>query len=130
MIEYSYFDPGGAPDGSRIYITSSAQAFLSPLSTMQMYKMQQVALTSGLAMGKDQRVVGAPHLLRPGGDQQYAGVMVDEATGKPIGNIFLVRQGRAMFTLSVVGMTLDDAETVDKLLGPPLAEARRRFLKR
>lgn len=129
MIEYSYFDPAGAPDGSAIHLTSSAQVFLNPLSTIQMYKMQQIGLTTGFAAGKERRIVEAPKLLRTGADQQYAAVMVDKATGKPVGNLFLVRQGRAMFSLSVMGITFDDPATVEKLLGPPLAEARRRFLK-
>jgi hypothetical protein len=128
-IEYSYSSGEGSPDGSRLYVSSTAQVFPQALSTMQMFRVQQLAMKGGLSLAGDTSTVPAPSLLNVG-DDHYAAVLKTKKTGEPIGNLLMVRQGRAMLTVIVIGMTFDDAEAVLKLLGPPLEESRRRFVKR
>ncbi|HEX2832091.1 MAG TPA: hypothetical protein VHW00_03700 [Thermoanaerobaculia bacterium] len=127
MVEYEYTFP--ATEGkSRIYIQSTAQIFAQSLSTMQMFKMQQLALKGGLAVAGETTQEPAPALVNVG-DGRFAMRLKSKKTGEPVGNVFMIRQGRAMLTVIVVGLTFDDAETVEKLIGPALAEQKRRFVK-
>lgn len=128
-IEYSYSNGEGSPDGTRLYLSSTAQVFPQSLSTMQMFRVQKLAMKGGLSLAGDTSAIPAPSLLTVG-DDHYAAVLQSKKTGQTIGNLLIVRQGRAMLTVIVIGMTFDDAEAVGKLLGPALEESRRRFVKR
>lgn len=127
-VEYSYTDHSGSKDGTQLYLSSTAQVFPQSLSTMQMFRVQQLALKGGLSFAGDTTAEPAPALLTIG-DDRYAAVLKRKSTGEPTGNLFIVRQGRSMLTVVVIGMKFDDAASVEKLLGPALAEARRRFVK-
>jgi hypothetical protein len=128
MVEYDYTFPATEEGKSRIYIQSTAQIFAQSLSTMQMFKMQQLALKGGLAVAGETTQEPAPSLLTAG-DARYAMRLKSKSTGAPVGNVFMVRQGRAMLTVIIVGMSFDDAAKVEELLGPALAEQKRRFVK-
>jgi hypothetical protein len=128
-VEYSYNDHSGSKEGTQLYLSSTAQVFPQSLSTMQMFRVQQLAIKGGLSFAGDTTTVPAPALLTAG-DDRYAAVLKRKTTGEPVGNLFIVRQGRSMLTVIVIGIKFDDAASVEKLLGPALAEARRRFVKR
>ncbi len=127
-IDYSYSNSEGSPDGTRLYVSSTAQVFSQSLSTMQMFRVQQIAMKGGLSFAGDTSTIPAPGLLDLG-DDHYAAVLKSKKTGQIVGNLFMVRQGRAMLTVVVIGMTFDDAESVRELLSPALLEAKRRFVK-
>ncbi|HEX6086231.1 MAG TPA: hypothetical protein VF266_17000 [Thermoanaerobaculia bacterium] len=67
--------------------------------------------------------VPAPRLL-PGGDDRKAWFIWKDR--EVIGNFFLVREGRFIQSARLTGVALHEPADVEKLLGPMLAESRRR----
>lgn len=72
-----------------------------------------------LASGKDTRFTELPGVLI-WGDQAKVFLLTKTSTGAKVGNIIVVRKGRRMATWSMVGIYVDDAESVDELLGDEL----------
>ena len=128
-IDYSYSNESGGVDGSRIFLSSQAFVFFTKLSAIQMFKMQQIGLKSGFAMTGDIKVVPEPSLITSG-DDHYSAILESKASGQKLGNLFLVRQGRSLLSVVIVGMSFNDADSVERLLKPALDEGKRRFVKR
>jgi hypothetical protein len=126
-VEYSYSHH--ADSGGRFYLSSTAQIFPQSLTTMQMFRMQQFAIKGGLSMAGETTTEPAQSLLTLG-DDHYAAVLKTKATGVPVGNLFIVRKGRAMLTVIVIGIQLTERTEVETLLGPAVEEMSRRFGKR
>ncbi|HEX7808344.1 MAG TPA: hypothetical protein VF608_06465 [Thermoanaerobaculia bacterium] len=88
-------------------------------SARRMYQMDKITAK----LGAD----GASHVPAPGllaGDDRSAWFI--EKDGQRIGVFFLIREGRFLTSARLLGITLDTRDDVDKLLGPMLAESRRR----
>lgn len=66
----------------------------------------------------------APALLAAG-DQHYAAQL--KQGENVVGNVFVVRQGRVVHGLFIVGLTFDDSEQIQELLAPLLEESARQF---
>jgi hypothetical protein len=129
IVEYSYRSTNAGPAGTQLYLSSNVMVYPQTLSTMQMFKVQQFALKSGLSLAGHTETIPAPSLLTMG-DAHYAAVLRSKKTGQDVGNILLVRQGRVLHTVVIVGIVLRDAHAVEQVLRPSLDESRRRFLKR
>ncbi|MGN6183338.1 MAG: hypothetical protein ACTHQM_06745 [Thermoanaerobaculia bacterium] len=129
IVEYAYTAPASDGEHSRLYIQSTSQTYSNTLSAMQVFKMQQLAFKGGLAIAGETKQESAPELVTVG-DGRYAIRMKSKKTGEVVGNVFMVRQSRSVLTVIIVGMRFNDSETVSELLGPALAEQRRRMTKR
>jgi len=66
------------------------------------------------------KAVAAADLLTIG-DEHYAAILQNKE-GAPVGNIFLVRDGRSVHTSMIVGVVFHSAEDVKRLLSPVLHE--------
>jgi hypothetical protein len=86
--------------------------------------MEQFALRAGVGWAGKVTLEPGDHLLTSG-DQRYAVTLVRD--GKPFGNLFVVRTGRVVHTLTIGGLYLEKPESVTRLFAEPFAEAQRRF---
>lgn len=119
------FDSRKDPDArKRVVASTTTMVHSTSLSAMQAFKVQEVATRAGVALTKSARLVDAPGLLTVG-DARYAGVI--HYDGKPGGNMFLMRQGRVIFTVVIVGIVFDDPQDVERLMGPLAEEAKQRY---
>lgn len=124
-IEYSY----SAKSPKRLYISSNVQVFPQSLTTIQMFRTQQLALRAGMALGGKTTTESAEHLLTIG-DAHWAAYIKPKNEPRAMGNILLIRQGRVLHTIVVIGRVFNDPKEIEQLLSPLMAESERRFLTR
>jgi hypothetical protein len=123
-IEYVYSSKNDARAGTSLYVFSKVQVLAMPLTAMQLFKMEQLAIRAGVGLGAKVGLRPRPDLLTSG-DQRYAATI--EWDGKPTGNVFIIRQGRVVHTVTISGFVFDKPESVEKLFAQPLAESKRQF---
>jgi hypothetical protein len=116
-IESDYF----CEDSALIY-TSSAEISRNALEARQSFRLGVVAYAAGARIGG----VTVHHTasLLQAGDEHFAAEL--RQNDKPVGNVFVVRQGRIVLSLFLVGVYFDDAEDAKALMDPLLQEAARR----
>ena len=110
-------------EGSNLYVSSGAEISPSVRDARESFVISVGAYRTGVAIG-DGELQPRDELL-PLGDQRYAAIIRN--SGKPVGNVFVVRQGRVLHSLLVTGIYFDEAEDVRELFTPLLAESRRQF---
>lgn len=123
-ISYEYDSRKGPKVRPNLVASTTTMVHSTSLSAMQAFKVQEVATKTGVAFTKTAKLVDAPGLLLVG-DSRYAGVI--RYDGKPGGNLFLMRQGKVIFTVVIVGIVFDDPKDVQRLMGPLAEEAKKRF---
>lgn len=110
-------------EGTTLYISSGAEINPSVREARESFLLSVGAYRTGVAIG-DGELQPRDELL-PLGEQHYAAVIRNG--GNPVGNVFVVRQGRVLHTLLVTGIYFDEAEDVRELFTPLLEESRRQF---
>lgn len=111
-------------EGSDYYISSSAEISPTVRDARESFVISVGAFRTGVAIG-DAELQPRAELL-PFGDQRYAAI-IHNTKKKPVGNVFVVRQGRVLHSLLLTGIYFDEAEDVRELLTPLLEESRRQF---
>jgi hypothetical protein len=110
-------------EGSDIYVSSGAEIAPSEREAREAFVISVGAYRTGVAIGDAQLQPRAE--LLPLGHQRYAAIIRNN--GKPVGNVFVVRQGRVLHSLLVTGIYFDEAEDVRELFAPLLEESKRQF---
>ncbi|HYC87861.1 MAG TPA: hypothetical protein VEO54_01515 [Thermoanaerobaculia bacterium] len=110
-------------EGSDIYVSSGAEICPSVRDARESFVISVGAYRTGVAIG-DAELQSRAALL-PLGDERYAAIIRNN--GKPVGNVFVVRQGRVLHSLLVTGLYFDKAEDVRELFTPLLAESKKQF---
>lgn len=110
-------------DGSNVYVSSGVEICPSERDARESFVISVGAYRTGVAIG-DGDLQPRDELL-PLGEQRYAAIIRN--AGKPVGNIFVVRQGRVLHSLLVTGIYFSEAEDVRELFTPLLAESRKQF---
>jgi len=123
-IEYVYSSKNDPRAGTSLYVFSKVQVLAIPLTAMQLFKMEQLAIRAGVGFGANANLRPRPDLLTAG-DQRYAATI--ERDGKATGNIFIIRQGRVVHTVTIGGFAFEKPESVEQLFAQPLAESKRQF---
>lgn len=106
-----------------IYVSSAAEISPSVRDARESFVISVGAYRAGVAIG-DAELQPREELL-PLGEQRYAAIIRNG--GKPVGNVFAVRQGRVLHSLLVTGIYFDQPEDVRELFTPLLEESRRQF---
>jgi hypothetical protein len=113
--------------------TNCAKDALSFISTAEITSSAREARESfALAVGAYKvgaRIGGttvhdAPNLLS-GGDQRYSALV--RKGDNVVGNVFVVRQGRVVHALFIIGLYFDEPAYAQELLAPVLEESARQF---
>jgi hypothetical protein len=123
-IEYVYSSKNDPQAGTSLYVFSKVQVLAISLSAMQLFKMEQLAIRATVGLGDKVKLRPRPDLLTAG-DQRYAATI--ERDGKPTGNIFIIRQGRVVHTVTISGFAFEKPESAEQLFAEPLAESKRQF---
>jgi hypothetical protein len=110
-------------EGTTLYISSGAEISPTAREARESFLLSVGAYRTGVAIG-DGELQPRDELL-PLGEQHYAAVL--RKGGNPVGNVFVVRQGRVLHTLMVTGLYFEDADDVRGLFTPLLEESRRQF---
>lgn len=123
-VQYNYETSKFGPSRPRVFIQS--MAFVTPggLAARQMFHMQKIGVRAGLSVGGRSFTISEAPQLAPGGDDRYAAILLRD--GAPAGNLFVLRQGRFVYSLILAGIVITDPDTSEKLFAPLLAEAKRR----
>ena len=116
FISYLY-DSSSEP---HVSIYSRLVILPTPADARRMYKMDMMMAKLG---PEGETKIPAPALFPEGGDRNAWFI---EKDGETIGNFFLIREGRFIQSARLIGITLHEPADVEKLLGPTLAEPRRR----
>jgi hypothetical protein len=125
-INYSY-DSKLDPDAvTRLNTTSITMVHTSAIGAIQAFKVQEMTTKAGLKLAQGTqgaKLVDTPGLLTIG-DAHYAGVFryKDLSTG----HLFVVRQGRFVFTVLIFGLVFDDTKEANALFLPLVEEAKKR----
>ena len=127
FLQYEYASARDPNAKSYLFITSLLQTSSMELGAKQTFRMQKLTYPATISVSGGGKVTEAPELLTIG-DDRYAAVLKNRE-GKPVGNIFLVRDGRAVHTSMIVGVVFNRAEDVTKLLEPVLHETESRYRK-
>lgn len=112
-------------EGSNVFIASEAEISPSVRDARESFVLSVGAYKTGVAIGAGE--LQPRDELLPIGEQRYAAVIRNG--GKPVGNVFVVRQGRVLHSLLVTGIYFEDAGDVRDLFEPLLAESKRQFPK-
>ena len=123
-IQYVYSSKNDAHARMPLYVLSKVQVLALSLTAMQVFKMEQLAIRAGVGFAGKVELRPRPDLLTSG-DQRYAAVI--ERNGKPAGNLFIIRQGRVVHTVTIGGFFFEKPESVQKLFAEPLQESKRQF---
>lgn len=120
-IEYAYDSEKCSKD--TLVITAGAEIDSSVRSARESFKLAVGAYNTGAVLG-GAAIKASPELLTIG-EQRYAGVF--HRDDEPVGNLFIVRQGRVTHSLLVVGITFSDPTDVRAIFEPILDESSRQF---
>jgi hypothetical protein len=124
-INYEYHSGRDPKAETRVNLTSMTMVTTSSLGAKQAFTVQEMTTKAGLKLAQGKH--GATLLDNPGlltvGDAHYAGVF--QHNGKTSGNLFMVRQGRIVFTVVLFGLVLEETEEADKLFLPLVEEAKK-----
>lgn len=122
-IHYDY-DSRKAP-GVEDYLVlmSSTEVHSQTMNARQSFQMQKIGMKAGTALAGGSKLVEVPSLLAGTGDDRYAAILKNDRGNA--GNIFIVRQGRAVFTITIGGVYFDDPEDAKELLAPLIEESKK-----
>lgn len=104
-INYSYDQPG-------VLVTTELVSSGNARNDIRGFTPALLNLVSG----KDTRFTELKGVLDWGDDSKVF-LLTKPSTGAKVGNIIVVRKGKSMATWSMVGVYVDDAESVEELLG-------------
>ncbi|HEV7243050.1 MAG TPA: hypothetical protein VGQ36_27735 [Thermoanaerobaculia bacterium] len=106
-----------------IYINSIAEISRSSRGARESFAMSIAAYEAAMAAGG--KTVDRRRDLLTLGDQHYAALLRNGTrTG---GNVFVVRQGRVLHVLVLVGFYLDNPDDVHRLFAPLLEESKKQY---
>jgi len=128
FLQYEYSSARDPQAKSYLFVTSLLQTSSMELGAKQTFRMQKMTYPATISLTGGGKVTEAPELLTIG-DDRYAAVL-ENREGKPVGNIFLVRDGRAVHTCMIVGVVFHGPEDVKRLLEPVLHETESRYGKK
>jgi hypothetical protein len=115
QLTYEFQTPEGERRPLYIYASVSVARNLSDARLSE--GAEKVGLLIGLrAAGAEEREVR----MQPGDDQGRLTLLVKG--GKPLGNVFTVREGRKTYFLVMAGLYFEDAEDWKKLVEPKLLQ--------
>jgi hypothetical protein len=123
-IHYSYDSRDLEEPKDFLVVQAMTEIHPQSLNAVQSYQMQKLALKAGVAVAADAKMADTPGLLRSLGAEGYAGTLNKE---RPIGNVFLIRQGKAIHMVTISGMYFNDPDQVKALLGPLLVESKKQL---
>lgn len=112
-------------EGSKVYISSGAEISPSVRDARESFLLSVGAYRTGVAIGAGE--LQPREDLLPVGEQRYAAIIRNG--GNPVGNVFVVRQGRVLHSLLITGVYFDDPDDVRDLFAPLLEESKRQFAK-
>ena len=125
-INYEYDTRRDPNAETRLNTTTITMIHPHAFGAIQSFKVQQVTTKAGisLAQGKSgAKLIDMPSLLSIG-DDHYAGVVkYKEQTS---GHLFVVRQGRIVFTVLIFGIVFEDPEAANAVMLPLVEEAKKR----
>jgi len=125
-LEYEY-DTDRHPQGRRrFYLDSEAEINRSVRDARESYSMSVAAYKVGMALAGGVKVRAWDRSLSAGDQSYVADLLRDD---EPVGNIVVVRQGRVLHSLIIIGLYFTKAEDLGSLLAPVLAESRERYGK-
>ena len=107
-----------APAGERpaLYIYANVYVASNPSDAMMSSGAESIGLLIGLkASGVEEREVRLP-----GDEQGKLRVLVKD--GRPLGNVYTVREGRKTYAVVLAGLYFEDAEDWTQLVGPKLQQ--------
>jgi hypothetical protein len=125
-IHYEYDSSELETPKAHLYLSCMTEIHPQKLNAVQSFQMQKLALKAGLAIAPGAKLADAPGLLRTLGVEGYAAELRNQ---KPVGNVFLIRQGRAIHVITITNIVFDQPDEVKQLLGPLLAESRRQLAR-
>jgi hypothetical protein len=115
QLTYEFQTPNGERRPLFIYATVSVARNASDAALAE--GAEKIGMLIGLrASGVEEREVR----LQPGDDRSRLRVLVKG--GKPLGNIFTVRDGRKTYMLVLAGLYFEEAEDWNKLVEPKLQQ--------
>ncbi|HEX2062276.1 MAG TPA: hypothetical protein VHK90_16175 [Thermoanaerobaculia bacterium] len=124
-IEYEYEPPFGTQN-PRVTVSCTTMVHAHSLGARQAFHFQQLGTKGGMALiSKHAKLVDAPQLLTAG-DANWA-AHIRTTDGQTTGTVFIMRQGRVIFTVIIGGLAFDKAEDANQLMAPLAAEAERRY---
>jgi hypothetical protein len=121
-IHYAYDSRKVPKTPGHLVITSITEVHPQSLNAVQSYQMQKVGVKAGLALSGGVKMVDAPALLAKTAEIGYAAFLKNDGY---VGNVFIIRQGRVIHTITMIGFYFDDPDEVKQLLGPLLAESKK-----
>ena len=110
-------------EGAGVYLSSTAEIAPTVRSARESFVLAVGAYRTGVAIGSG-KLEPREELLTVG-EQRYGAIL--RQNGAPMGNVFVVRQGRVVHALLISGVYFDEAGDGDRIFKPLLAESRRLF---
>ncbi len=117
-IDYEYELYEG--DSSVLYMACNVSLERKASDTWTTYKVQKLAFTKVYGEG----AVEQPEGFKWGDESFFALLKNDQ--GNEVGNFFIGRKGKTVYTLTVVGLYFSDAELFEQMVGPKLELATQR----
>ncbi|HYH09323.1 MAG TPA: hypothetical protein VEK11_19915 [Thermoanaerobaculia bacterium] len=122
-INYEYNTSKDPNAETRLVTSTTTMVHGNALSAIQAFKMQQFATKAGVKLARGAQLIDTPALLTVG-DANYAGVF--RHNNESSGNLLVVRQGRYVFTVVLIGLVFDEPKEADALMLPLVEEAKKR----
>lgn len=111
-------------EGDSIYFHGRAEIHRGVLEAKQSFAVSVTSMRAGLAIaGRGVELERRDGLLTAG-EQRYSAIAM--RNGEPVGNLFVVRHGRVVQTVILMGVYFDDPAAVRSLLGPMIDAAQKR----
>ena len=110
-------------EASNYYVSSAAEIAPTVRSARESFILDIGAFKTGVAIGSGE--LQPREGLLTIGEQRYGAIIRQE--GRPVGNVFVARQGRVVHTLLLTGIYFDEPGDGDELFKPLLEESRRQF---
>lgn len=108
-----------------LYIQSTAEVNPNVRDARQSFVIAMGAYKAGVAIG-DGKLEPRDDLLDLG-DDSYAAIL--RAGNASAGNVFVVRQGRVVYSIMITGLYFDEAEPVEELIAPLLEKGTKLYAK-
>ena len=106
-----------------LYIQSTAEVNPNVRDARQSFLIAMGAYKAGVAIG-DGTLERRDSLLDLG-DDSYAAMV--RAGDRNAGNVFVVRQGRVVYSIMITGLYFDEAEPVEELIAPLLEAGTKQY---
>ena len=125
-INYEYDSKRDPNAETGLNTTTITMVHSNAFGAIQAFKMQEMTMKAALKLATGKRgatLIDSPGLLTVG-DAQYAGVFRHQ--NQSTGHLFVVRQGRFVFTVVLFGLVFENAKDANELFLPLVEEARKR----